>query len=71
MQVQIMHENAQGQQSNFGIRELSHMPPVGEPFSVDRTTCYTAKAYFGPDEHGTYLLVLVGDPMPTESSTTR
>lgn len=67
MHVQIMYQESNGTKTDLGIRELSHMPPVGEPFAVDEQTCYVAKAYFGPDERGTYLLVLEGAPMPTES----
>jgi hypothetical protein len=61
MQVQIIHHPSDGPRTELGIHELSHMPPVGEPFSIDQQTYYTAKAYFGPDERGLYLLVLEGE----------
>jgi hypothetical protein len=62
MQVNVIHRKPDGSETGFGIRELDHMPPVGEPFPLDETTWYTAKAYFGPNEEGRYLLVLEGDP---------
>ena len=62
MQVQIIHEDINGAKTDLGMRELEHMPPVAEPFPIDRRTYYMAKAYFGPDEHGMYLLVLEGPP---------
>lgn len=65
MQVQIIHQEPEGGKTDLGLRELSHMPPIGEPFSVDDQTCYVAKAYFGPDDKGYYLLVLEGEPMPS------
>jgi hypothetical protein len=62
MHVQVIHENAAGARTDFGIFNLDHMPPITEPFLVDSQTYYTAKAYFGPDERGMYLLVLEGEP---------
>jgi hypothetical protein len=62
MQVQIIHEDSHGAKTDFGTRELTHMPPVAEPFPVDRNTYYMTKAYFGPNEEGVYLLVLEGPP---------
>jgi hypothetical protein len=62
MQVRITHQEPNGSSRELGTMELSHMPPVGEPFSMDQQTYYTAKAYFGPDDHGRYLLVLEGEP---------
>lgn len=67
MQVQIVHQDVEGEKTEFGTKELSHMPPVGEPFPVDDNTCYAAKAYFGPNHQGVYLLVLEGEPMPMEA----
>jgi hypothetical protein len=64
MQVQIIHQPANGPKTELGVHELSHMPPVGEPFTLDQEVCYTSKAYFGPDENGRYLLVLDGEPQP-------
>lgn len=64
MQVQIIHEPSEGQRTELGIHELSHMPPVGEPFTLDQHVYYTAKAYFGPDEDDRYLLVLGGEARP-------
>ena len=64
MQVQIVHEPKNGQKTELGIHELSHMPPVGEPFTLDQQVYYTAKAYYGPDEDDRYLLVLDGEPRP-------
>jgi hypothetical protein len=66
MQVQVIHEGANGARTDFGIQELDHMPPVGEPFPVDSHIYYTAKAYFGPDDRGLYLLVLEGRPKLVE-----
>lgn len=62
MQVQVVHQDATGARTEFGFQELSHMPPIGEPFPVDHQTYYRAKMYFGPDERGLYLLVLDGEP---------
>jgi len=62
MQVQIQHHDAQGNKADFGVHQLTHMPPVGEPFPIDDDTFYIAKAYFGPDHSGLYLLVLEGEP---------
>lgn len=67
MHVQLMHQGADGVKTDLGPRELSHMPPIGEPFPIDETTCFAAKAYFGPDEQGNYLLVLEGSPVPRET----
>lgn len=64
MQVQVIHQESGGDKTDLGVRELNHMPPIGEPFPIDDQICYTAKAYFGPDEKGFYLLVLEGEPMP-------
>lgn len=63
MQVQVIHQ-ASGNKTDLGLRELDHMPPIGEPFPIDEHTCYAAKAYFGPDEKGHYLLVLEGEALP-------
>ena len=62
MQVQIIHQPSDGPKTEFGLHELSHMPPLGEPFTVDQQVYYTCKAYFGPDQNDRYLLVLDGDP---------
>lgn len=62
MQVQVIHEDEKGARTEFGIYELTHMPPVGEPFPLNTHTYYTTKAYIGPDEQGLYLLVLTGEP---------
>jgi hypothetical protein len=62
MQVRITHQEPNGSSRELGMMELSHMPPIGEPFSMDQHTYYTARAYFGPDEDGRYLLVLEGEP---------
>lgn len=66
MRVQVIHEGANGERTEFGIYELPHMPPVAEPFPVDTRTFYRARAYFGPDETGSYLLILEGDPQLME-----
>jgi hypothetical protein len=66
MEVHIIHEDANGARSDLGIASLDHMPPVGEPFTMDHHTYYTAKAYFGPDERGQYLLILDGEPKLTD-----
>jgi hypothetical protein len=66
MHVQVIHENEDGSRTDFGIHELAHMPPVGEPFPVDHQTYYRAKAYFGPDENNLYLLILEGEPKLVE-----
>jgi hypothetical protein len=66
MQVQVIHEGANGAKTDFGVQELDHMPPVGEPFPVDNHVYYTAKAYFGPDDRGLYLLLLEGRPKLVE-----
>lgn len=62
MQVRITRQLPDGSSQDLGTQELSHMPPIGEPFSPDQKSYYTAKAYFGPDHSGHYLLVLEGEP---------
>jgi hypothetical protein len=62
MRVQVIHEDAAGAKTEFGIYELDHMPPVAEPFMVNANTYYTARAYLGPDEEGMYMLILAGEP---------
>lgn len=62
MRVQVIHEGTNGERTEFGIYELQHMPPIAEPFPVNTRTCYRTRAYFGPDETGSYLLVLEGEP---------
>lgn len=62
MRVQIIHEDPNGGKTEFGMQELEHMPPIDEPFSVDKQVYYRTKAYFGPDERGVYLLILNGEP---------
>jgi hypothetical protein len=62
MHVHVIHEHPNGTKTDFGFQEIDHMPPVTEPFPVDKHTYYTTKAYFGPDEKGLYLLVLEGEP---------
>lgn len=64
MKVQIIHDPIDGQRTELGIHELSHMPPVGEPFTLDQHIYYTCKSYIGPDENDLYLLVLNGQPRP-------
>lgn len=64
MQIKIIHQMPDGASQEFGTQELSHMPPVGEPFSPDHKIYYLTKAYFGPNDNGQYLLVLEGDPLP-------
>lgn len=64
MQVKITYQMPDGTSQDFGTQVLSHMPPIGEPFSPDHKTYYTTKAYFGPDQNGQYLLVLEGEPLP-------
>lgn len=68
MQVQIIHQEHEGGKTDLGLRELNHMPPIGEPFLVDDQTSYKAKAYFGPDDKGYYLLVLEGEPVPVTAA---
>jgi hypothetical protein len=62
MQVRIILQQPDGSSRELGTRELSHMPPIGEPFPLDEHTSYLCKAYFGPDEKGLYLLLLEGEP---------
>ncbi|HVL77127.1 MAG TPA: hypothetical protein VM406_14020 [Noviherbaspirillum sp.] len=62
MRVQVIHEDRNGAKTDIGMFDLNHMPPVGEPFRVNPNTCFSCKAYFGPDEKGMYLLVLEGEP---------
>lgn len=62
MRVQVIHEDPGGARTEFGLFDLDHMPPVGEPFRVNSSTCFASRAYFGPDEAGMYLLVLEGEP---------
>jgi hypothetical protein len=64
MQVRITHQMPDGTSRELGTQSLSHMPPIGEPFSPDHKTYYTTRAYFGPDDSGQYLLVLEGEPLP-------
>lgn len=61
MQVRVIHEKTDGGRAELGLMELDHMPPLGEPFPVE-DVAYTAKAYFGPDDNGKYLLVVEGEP---------
>lgn len=62
MRVQVFHEQPNGSRTDFGVYELTHMPPIAEPFPVNSQTFYVAKAYFGPDDTGTYELILEGEP---------
>lgn len=62
MRVQVIHEDRNGAKTDIGIFDLEHMPPLGEPFRINSSTCFASKAYFGPDETGMYLLVLEGEP---------
>lgn len=62
MRVQVIHENSSGSKTDLGIHELDHLPPIAMPFPVEKNLYYTAKAYFGPDETGLYLLILEGEP---------
>jgi hypothetical protein len=68
MQVRITHQLPDGTSKDFCTQELDHMPPIGEPFSPDQKSYYTAKAYFGPDHSGHYLLVLEGEPLKDGSA---
>jgi len=63
MQVRITRQMPDGTSQDCGMQDLDHMPPIGEPFSPDQKSYYTAKAYFGPDHSGRYLLVLEGEPL--------
>lgn len=63
MQVRITRQMPDGTSQDCGMQDLDHMPPIGEPFSPDQKSYYTAKAYFGPDHSGHYLLVLEGEPL--------
>jgi hypothetical protein len=62
MRVQVIHEDRNGAKTDIGVFDLEHMPPVGEPFRVNSSTCFASKGYLGPDESGMYLLVLEGEP---------
>jgi hypothetical protein len=62
MKVQVFHENVNGARTDLGVFDLPHMPPISEPFPINSQTFYLAKAYFGPDEDGTYQLILEGEP---------
>lgn len=68
MRVQVIHRKTDGSETRFGTMELDHMPPVGEPFPLDDSTCYEARGYFGPDDDGNYLLILGGEPQPMQSA---
>ena len=63
MQVRVVHQKPDGASAELGTMDLDHMPPIGEPFPP-QDRAYTAKAYFGPDENGRYLLVLEGEAQP-------
>ncbi|MDB5797394.1 MAG: hypothetical protein JWP36_1296 [Paucimonas sp.] len=63
MQVRVVHDKPEGGRAELGIMDLQHMPPLGEPFPID-DLAYRAKAYFGPDSEGQYLLVVEGKPVP-------
>ncbi|MGN6390135.1 MAG: hypothetical protein ACTHL1_11540 [Burkholderiaceae bacterium] len=69
MQVQIVHHDSEGNKTDLGMRELSHMPPIAEPFPLDGMV-YVTRAYFGPDAQGIYLLVLEGAPQTTAEGRT-
>lgn len=57
MNVEVIYCQPDGTQTALGIRKLSHMPPVGEPFQLDEKQ-YVAKSFAGPDADGHYRLFL-------------
>lgn len=67
MHVRVVHHKPDGGRAELGMMDLDHMPPVGEPFPLENC-CYTAMAYFGPDDDGDYLLVVEGEPQPIRDS---
>jgi hypothetical protein len=61
MVVDVIYRQPDGTQSMLGTRQLSHMPPAGEPFELDQRQ-YIARAYAGPDAQGRYRLFLEDQP---------
>lgn len=57
MDVEVIYRQPNGTQTILGTRQLSHMPPTGEPFQLDDRQ-YVATAYVGPDAQGRYRLFL-------------
>lgn len=57
MVVDVIYRQPDGTQSVLGTRQLSHMPPAGEPFELDHRQ-YIARSYAGPDAYGRYRLFL-------------
>ena len=57
MDVEVIYCQPGGTQTPLGIRQLSHMPPTGEPFQLD-DRIFVATSYAGPDAEGRYRLFL-------------
>ncbi len=60
MDVEVIYQQPDGTQTILGIRQLSHMPPTGEPFHLDEHQ-YVARSYAGPDAAGRYRLFIEDD----------
>lgn len=64
MDVEVIYRQADGSQTQLGVRKLSHMPPTGEPFELDHRQ-YVATSFAGPDAEGRYRLFVEDDPGAT------
>lgn len=65
MDVEMIYRQQDGTHTVLGTRRLGHMPPPGEPFSVDDRQ-YRAKGFAGPDAEGRYRLFLEDDEGGTQ-----
>jgi hypothetical protein len=61
MEVEVIYRRPDGTRTELGVRKLTHMPPIGEPFAVDSRQ-YIAASYVGPDAEGRYQLFLEDTP---------
>lgn len=61
MDVEVIYCRPGGSQTPLGTRQMSHMPPTGEPFQLD-DRIFVAKSYAGPDSDGRYHLFVEDEP---------
>ena len=64
MDVEVIYRQADGSQTQLGIRKLDGLPDMGKPFAIDDRQ-YVAKSYSGPDAQGRYRLFLEDEPGAT------
>lgn len=65
MDVEVIHCQPGGAHTPLGVRQMSHMPPTGEPFELDERM-FVATSYSGPDAHGRYHLFVEEKPDVTK-----